>query len=99
VLHFRPDYYAKAHPNGGDAGLVIEVGDSERNPRGKMRAYMRDGRIPIAWRIDIPNRCVERWEPSNLEQPIAILRGADVFGFEDVTFSVDGTFAILESPN
>jgi Uma2 family endonuclease len=95
VLHFRWDYYATAHPNGGDAPLVIEVGDTERNPRGKMRAYMRDGRIPNAWRIDIPNRCVELWEPSNVEDPLAILRGADEFGFEGVTFSVDGTFAIL----
>jgi hypothetical protein len=86
VLHFRPDYYAKAHPNGGDAALVIEAGDSERNPREKMRAYMRDGRIPNAWRVDIPNRCVELWEPSNVEQPIAIRRGAEVFGFEVVTF-------------
>ena len=61
---------------------------------------MRDGRIPNAWRIDIPNRCVELWEPSNTEEPIAILRGADEFGFEGVTFSVDGTFAIVgfESP-
>jgi Uma2 family endonuclease len=95
VLHFHPDYYVKAHPNGGDAALVIEVGDSERNLREKMRAYMRDGRIPNAWRIDIPNRCVELWEPSNTEDPVAILRGADEFGFEGVTFSVDGTFAIL----
>ena len=98
MLHFGPDYYAKAHPNGGDAALVIEAGDSERNPREKMRAYMRDGRIPNAWRIDIPNRCVELWEPSNVEQPIASLRESEVFGFEGVTFTVDGTFAILESP-
>jgi Uma2 family endonuclease len=95
VLRARDDFYSTRHPNGGDAPLVIEVGDSERNPREKMRAYMRDGRIPNAWRIDIPNRCVELWEPSNVEDPIAILRGADEFGFEGVTFSVDGTFAIL----
>jgi Uma2 family endonuclease len=91
----RANFYATAHPNGGDARLVIEVGDTERNPREKMRAYMRDGRIPNAWRIDIPNRCVELWEPSNTEDPIAILRGADELGFEGVTFSVDDTFAIL----
>jgi Uma2 family endonuclease len=48
VLRLRFDYYATAHPNGRDALLVIEVGDTERNPRGKMRAYMRDGRIPHA---------------------------------------------------
>jgi Uma2 family endonuclease len=100
ILRFRADYYATSHPNGGDARLVIEVGDTERNPREKMRAHMRDGRIPHAWRIDIPERCVELWEPSNVEQPIAILRGADEFGFAGVTFTVDGTFAILdhESP-
>lgn len=65
-----------------------------------MRADMRDGHITHAWRIDIPDRCVELWEPSNVEQPIAILRGADAFGFEGVTFAVDGTFAVLdhESP-
>jgi Uma2 family endonuclease len=100
IVRARDDYYARAHPNGGAADLVIEVGDTERNPREKMRAYMRDGRIPHAWRIDIPNRCVELWEPSNVEQPIAILRTVDAFGFEGVTFTVDGTFAIVdhESP-
>jgi Uma2 family endonuclease len=96
VVRFRADYYATSHPTGDDAALVIEVGDSERNPREKMRAYMRDGRIPRAWRADIPSRCVELWEPSNVEGPIAILRGADEFGFEGVTFTVDGTFAILD---
>jgi Uma2 family endonuclease len=96
VLRVRSDYYATAQPNGGDAALVIEVGDTERNPREKMSKYMRDGRIPNGWRIDIPNRCVELWEPSNTEEPIAILRGSDGFGFEGVTFTVDGTFAILE---
>jgi hypothetical protein len=85
----RDDYYARAHPHGGDADLVIEVGDTERNPREKMRAYMRDGRIPHAWRIDIPNRCVELWEPSDVGQPIALLRTADAFGFQGVTFTVD----------
>jgi Uma2 family endonuclease len=96
VLTFRSDYYARSHPNGGDAALVIEVGDTERNPREKMPAYMRDGRIPNGWRIDIPNRSVELWEPSNVEQPIAILRESDGFGFKAVMFTVDGTFAILE---
>jgi Uma2 family endonuclease len=98
VLAFRADYYATSHPNGGDAHLVIEVGDTERNPREKMSKYMRDGRIPHGWRIDIPNRCVELWEPSNVEQPVAILRGSNGFGLEGITFTVDGTFAILESP-
>jgi hypothetical protein len=59
---------------------------------------MRDGRIPNGWRIDIPNRCVELWEPSNVEQPIAILRGSDGFGYDGAMFTVDGTFAISESP-
>jgi Uma2 family endonuclease len=95
VLSFRPDYYATSHPNGDDAHLVIEVGDTERNPREKMRKYMRDGRIPRAWRIDISNRCVELWEPSNVDLPIAVLRGSDAFSFEGITFTVDGTFAIL----
>ena len=100
VVTIRADFYAMAHPNGGDAALVIEVGDTERNPRVKMRAYMRDGRIPNAWRIDVPNRCVELWQPSDVEQPIAILHGADEFGLEGIVFSVEGTFAIFqrESP-
>ncbi len=55
---------------------------------------MRDGRIPRAGRIDIPNRCVELWEPANVEQPTAILQGSDAFSFEGITFTVDGTFAI-----
>jgi Uma2 family endonuclease len=96
IVRFRADYYGTSHPNGGDAALVIEVGDTERNPREKTRDYMRDGRIPHAWRIDIPDRNVELWEPSNVEQPIEILNGADEFGFEGVTFTVDGTFAILD---
>lgn len=98
IVRFRSDYYATSHPNGSDAHLVIEVGDTERNPREKMSKYMRDGRIPHGWRIDLPNRCVELWEPSDVELPIAILCGADEFGFEGVTFTVAGTFAILESP-
>ena len=96
ILFFRADYYATSHPTGADSPLVIEVGDTERNPRDKMRAYMRDGRIPQAWRIDIPNRCVELWRPVNVEQPIEILRGAEAFGFEGINFTVDGTFAILD---
>jgi hypothetical protein len=34
--------------------------------REKMQAYVQDGRIPIAWRIDLPNRCVERSLGRNL---------------------------------
>jgi hypothetical protein len=82
IVRFRADYYGTSHPNGGDALLVMEVGDTERNPREKIRDYMRDGRIPYAWRIDIPNRYVELWEPSNVEQPIEVLHGSDEFGFE-----------------
>jgi Uma2 family endonuclease len=67
VVRFRADHYAPSHLTGDDAALVIEVGDTERNPREKMRAHMRDGRIPRAWRADIPSRCVELWEPSNVE--------------------------------
>jgi Uma2 family endonuclease len=95
LLRFRSDFYAASHPTGSDALLVIEVSDTERNPREKMRGYMRDGRIPQGWRADIPSRTIELWEPSNTEEPIAILRAADEFGFEGVTFTVDSTFAIL----
>ncbi len=31
-------FYRNRHPSGGDALLVVEVGDTERNPREKMRA-------------------------------------------------------------
>jgi Uma2 family endonuclease len=95
IVGFRADYYAKSHPTGGDASLVIEVGDTERNPREKMREYMRDGRIALAWRIGIPDRYVELWEPSNGEEPVAIFRGSDKFGFDGVAFNVDSVFAIL----
>jgi Uma2 family endonuclease len=95
ILRFRADYYGTSHPNGGDAALVIEVGDPERNPHEKMRDYMRDGRIPHAWRIDIPGRYIELWQPSKVEQPIAILRGTQEFGFGGVTFTPDSTFTIL----
>jgi Uma2 family endonuclease len=98
VLTYRSDYYATSNPIGGDAHLVIEVGDTERNPREKMSKYMRDGRIPLGWWIDIPNRCVELWEPADVGQPIAILSGSDGFGLAGVMFTVAGTFAILESP-
>lgn len=53
VLTARADYYRANHPNGADAALVIEVGDTERNSRAKMRDHMRDGRISLAWRADI----------------------------------------------
>jgi hypothetical protein len=53
---------------------------------------MYDGRIATGWRIDIPNRCVEIWAPSNPQGPIAILSGADEFIFDGVTFTVDELF-------
>ncbi len=31
VIAARDDYYSTRHPNGSDAALVIEVGDTERN--------------------------------------------------------------------
>ena len=89
VLNASIDYYSTRHPNGGDAALVIEVGDTERNGQEKMRRYMRDGRIPLAWRIDIPERCVEIWTPADETNPRDILRGDDRFDFEGVTFVVN----------
>jgi len=56
--------------------------------------YVRDGRIPLAWRIDIPDRYVELWKPSNVEEPAGILRGLDDFAFESVSFTVDALFVI-----
>jgi len=53
---------------------------------------MRDGRIPIAWRIKISNRCVELWDRSNIAEPVAMLHGADVFEFGNLGFSVDEIF-------
>jgi Uma2 family endonuclease len=89
VLAASPDYYSTRHPNGGDAALVIEIGDTERNGRDKMRRYMQDGRIPLAWRIDIPERCVEIWVPAYAENPVTILRGDQTFAFEGVVFTAD----------
>jgi Uma2 family endonuclease len=89
VLAARTDYYSTRHPNGGDVALLIEVSDSERNGQDKMRAYMRDGRIPEAWRIDIPGRCVEIWMPESPDCPTSIYRGADVLGFAGVHFTVE----------
>ena len=60
-----------------------------------MRAYMRDGRIPAGWRIDIPNRCIERWSPAQPDEPIAISRGQETVAFEDVSFAVKDVFAGL----
>lgn len=87
VIASRDDYYSTRHPNGSDAALVIEVGDTERNPQEKMRDYMRDGRIPVAWRIDIPARCVEIWNPTDTEGPRSILRGDERFEFNGVVFT------------
>jgi Uma2 family endonuclease len=95
IVAFRDDYYGASHPNGGDAALVIEVGDTERKPREKMSDYMRDGRIPTAWRIDIPNRRIELWEPSDVEHPIQLLHGSDAFGFVGVSFTVDEVFTTV----
>jgi Uma2 family endonuclease len=92
IVDFRADYYGMSHPNGGDTYLVVEVGDTERKPREKMRDYMIDGRIPTGWRIDIPGRCVERWEPADTQEPVAVLYGADAFAFAGMTFTVDEVF-------
>jgi len=53
---------------------------------------MRDGRIPTAWRVDLPNRCVELWKPVDPSEPIAILVGGEQFSFAAVTFTVDEVF-------
>jgi Uma2 family endonuclease len=92
VLRFRADYYKASHPNRSDALLVIEVGDTERNPHEKMRGYMRDGRIPLAWRADIPGRRLEIWTPADTEKPRELLRGDDRFAFEGVAFVVNEVF-------
>jgi Uma2 family endonuclease len=92
VLASRADYYRTSHPNGADAALVIEVGDTERNPREKMRGYMRDGRIPRAWRADIPSRCVEIWTPADIENPRDVLRGDERFECESIAFVVNEVF-------
>jgi len=94
VVPMRADFYATRQPTGADAQLVIEVGDSERNPRAKMSMYMRDGRIPLAWRIDIPNRCVEIWTPADPENPRDILRGDDEFEFDGISFTVSAIPAL-----
>jgi len=95
ILRERPDSYATRHPNGGDALLVIEVSDTERNPREKMRAYMRDGRIPRAWRVDIPSRSVEVWEPTTPDEPVAVLRNTDTLRFANVAITAADLFMIL----
>jgi len=99
VIATREDYYSTRHPNGSDAALVIEVGDTERNAQEKMRDYMRDGRIPVAWRIDIPGRCVELWTPTDTEGPRAILRGEDRFEFDGVVFTVNEIPALKPLPS
>jgi Uma2 family endonuclease len=95
IVAFRADFYGERHPSGADAALIIEVGDTERKPREKMGDYMRDGRIPVAWRIDLPNRCVELWEPRSVGEPVAIRTGAESFGFAGVTCSVDEVFSTV----
>ncbi len=67
---------------------MIVVGDTERNPHDKMRAYMRDCRIPLAWRIDIPGRSVECWMPADPDHPTAVLYCNERFSFEGVDFAV-----------
>ena len=85
-------HYKTRHPTGADAELVIEVGDTERKPRAKMRCYMRDGRIPLAWRADIPGRCVEIWTPADIRNPRDVLHGNDRFEFEGIAFVVNEVF-------
>jgi Uma2 family endonuclease len=92
IVDFRADYYGTSHPTGTEAHLVIEVGDTERKPREKMRDYMLDGRISSGWRIDLPNRCIEIWAPMNTTEPVAVLDGAHEFTFDVVTFTVDELF-------
>ncbi len=95
IVAFRDDYYGRSHPTGADAQLVIEVGDTERKPCAKMRAYMLDGRIPLGWRIDLPSRCVEIWRPTNVGEPVAIRTGAASFAFAGITYTVDELFSTV----
>ncbi len=95
IVDFRADFYGGDHPSGADAALVIEVGDSKRKPHEKMSDYMRDGRIPVAWRIDVQSRFVEVWDRRNLGLPIAVRRGSQKFSFNNVTFSVDEVFSTV----
>jgi Uma2 family endonuclease len=94
IVHARPDFYTSSHPNGADTFLVIEVSDTERKPHVKMSAYMLDGRIPAAWRIDIPSRTVEVWDRSNPYESL-ILGSDDFLQFGNITFSVADIFAII----
>jgi Uma2 family endonuclease len=94
IVPFRSDYYALSHPTGADAQLVIEIRDTEEAPRKKMRAYMNDGRIEVAWRIDIPGRFAERWR-LGMEGEFEMLRDKKTLTFQNVTISVDDIFAIL----
>ncbi len=98
VVSYRDDYYKARHPNGADALLVVEVGDGERNPREKMGDYMRDGRIPVAWRIDTPRRYVDVWSPRSAGEPVAVVRGSETVAFENVVFVVGEIFAGLSGP-
>jgi Uma2 family endonuclease len=69
ILRFRADYYGALHPNGGDALLVIEVGDTERNPREKIRDYMRDVGTEWRFRASPPGEDAGPLSPKDRETP------------------------------
>jgi hypothetical protein len=64
-----------------------------------MRDYMRDGRIALAWRADIPNRTVEVWTPADTQGPRDVLRADDRFDFESIAFVVNEVFEGIPSPS
>jgi hypothetical protein len=81
-----------------ESDVLAHPGDQLRNgrPREKMNKYMRDGRIRLAWRADIPNRCVEIWTPADTINARDVLRGDDRFEFEGVAFVVNEVFEGIE---
>jgi hypothetical protein len=57
-----------------------------------MRGYLRDGRIPLGWRADIPSRSVEIWTSIDAEKPCDVLHDDARFEFEGVVFVVNEVF-------
>lgn len=95
LLHPRPDFYTRAHPEAHDVYLVIEVADTsvEKDREVKFPIYARPG-IPEAWLLDLLADRLEvhrRPTPDGYQDLRLFQRGESVApqAFPDLVLMVD----------
>jgi Uma2 family endonuclease len=97
VITGRHEDYARAHPRGVDALLVVEVAvTSQATDRAKALDYAQ-GAVPVLWLIDVPARRLEvhtEPQPDGRYRLVHILAGADEVALPgtDTRWRVDALF-------